>query len=1074
LLALLASPVVAAPPKPTVPLKPDSSAPWKVEDAHGPSSTVVFTTDEATWLALDVSPDGQTIVLSLLGDLYTLPIAGGTARRLTSGAAYDAQPRYSPDGKWIAFASDRGGTENLWICDSEGQHPRQVSSEPDAFVNSPTWAPDGEWLIGRKRLTDLSSLGTVELWMWHVKGGKGVQVTKRDEQPDAADAAFSPDGRFLYYAARDARYKYDRNVNEGIWQIKRLDRMTGQTQPVLQEFGGATAPVVSRDGRSLAYVRRVRARTRLELLDLASGRTRVLVDGITRDNQEGFAFHGTFPGYAFSPDGHEIVATADGKIWRYDVGTGQRQAVPFSAKVEQRVTEAIRFPRRIEGDSVRARVIRWPVESPDGKKLVFVALGHLYVQDRVAGAKPRRLTDSADLEFAPAFSPDGARLAYVTWNDAEGGHVWTLDLAGGTPQRVTTVAAQYANPAFSPDGRQLVFVRGTGAALRGHDLADELAFEIEVAPAAGGESSFVTGVANRGSNRRMPRPVFSPSGQRIFFVDDEPGEKPTEPGKTAFASCKLDGTDRRVHLRFAFAEEVSLAPDGRHVAFRELHDLYVTPLPRNPTPVEVGVDKGALPVGKLTEDGGDWIGWADGGRTLTWVAGPVYSRLALDKALPIPPAPEPAPPKGAKPKAETAKLPVPEALEIVLEAPRAHGEGLVAYRGARLVTLKGDEVIEDGTLLVDGERIVAIGPSASVSVPAAARTVDVKGRTIIPGLIDEHAHLHYSALDVFAQRPWKYAANLAYGITTTHDPSASTQEVFGQGEMVAAGLMDGPRIFSTGYILYGADGAGKAPISSLDDARHHVRRLKAQGAISVKSYMQPRREQRQWILQAAREEGLLVVPEGGGDLEADLTMVLDGHTTIEHSLPFAPLRKDVLGLLAGSQTAYTPTLLVAYSGLSGDRWFHQHYDLWKDERLQRFVPQSVVDTLGRIRKVMATDPADWHHLDVAASAKAAADLGVRINLGGHGQMQGLGPHWELWAFVQAGMPPLQALKVGSLWPAQTLGLDRDLGSLEAGKLADFVVLEKNPLEKIENSETVELVVKGGRAYRPADLALRQR
>ena len=393
---------------------------------------------------------------------------------------------------------------------------------------------------------------------------------------------------------------------------------------------------------------------------------------------------------------------------------------------------------------------------------------------------------------------------------------------------------------------------------------------------------------------------------------------------------------------------------------------------------------------------------------------------------------------------------------------------MVAYRGARLVTMKGDEVIERGTIVVEGNRIAAVGAEGAVTVPPGARSVDLTGRTVLPGLFDSHAHLHYSTLDIFPQRPWKYLANLAYGVTATHDPSAATQEVFGQAEMVEAGLLTGPRIFSTGFILYGADNSGRAIVKSLDDARHHLRRLKALGAFTVKSYMQPRREARQWILQAAREEGMMVVPEGGGDLETDMTMVLDGHTTIEHSLPHTPLRKDVVTLFAQGGTAYTPTLLVAYGGPSGDRWFHQHYEIWKDERLQRYVPQAILDTLGRIRSFMATDE-DWHHIDVAASAKKIVDAGGKVNLGGHGQMQGLGPHWELWAFVQGGMTPMQALRVGTLFPAQTLGLDRELGSIETGKRADFVVLEKNPLEKIENTDSVALVVKNGRAYTPAEL-----
>lgn len=1085
-LALLALPALgASTPAKTPVSKPDSDKPWKVDEPHGPSKTVSFQTDEATWLAVDVHPDGRQIVFSILGDLYLLPIEGGTAKRITSGPGYDVQPRFSPDGKWIAFASDRGGIENLWIADLEGKNARQVSTEKNSTVNGPAWSPDGDYLVGRKRLTDLSTLGTVELWMWHVKGGSGIQLTKREDQPDAADAVFSKDGRFLYFGARDTRFQYDRNVNQGIWQVKRFDRRTGQVVPVTAEFGGAAAPALSPDGKSLSFVRRIRAKTLLQVMDLGSGKLRTVAPEVQRDNQESFSFHGVFPGYAWTPDGQSIVTTAEGKLWRWNVASGARTAIPFDAAVEQRVTDAVRFPHHLGDDPVRARIVRWPVESPDGKQLVFSALGHLYSM-ALPGGTPQRLTTTGDFEYAPAFSRDGQSVVYVTWNDVEGGHVWKIPAAGGAPVKLTQIAGQYVNPAFSPDGSKVVFVRGSGATFRDGDLSDELWEEIHWVSAAGGESQYVIGTKNRGNNRRMARPAFSADGERLWFVEDEDAPKPAEPGKAVLVSVKLDGTDRRARLRFALAEEAVVSPDGRWVAFNELHNAYVTALPETGSEaVEVSLDGAALPLGQLTDEGGEWVNWADAGRTVTWVFGSTYHRLALDKAVPTPkPGETPAPPAmDKKAKAEAAKkgepdkkeedkkkLPESQSFDIVLTLPRAHPTGVVAYTGARVVTMKGDQVLENATVLVEGNRIKAVGAAGSISVPAGARSVDVTGRTIIPGLFDEHAHLHYSTLDVFPQRPWKYLANLAYGITTTHDPSASTQEAFGQSELVEAGLMPGPRIFSTGYILYGADGAGKAVVNSLDDARHHVRRLKALGAISVKSYMQPRREQRQWILQAAREEGMMVVPEGGGNIENDLSMILDGHTTIEHALPFAPLYKDVVTLFAKSQTAYTPTLLVAYGGISGDKWFHQHYELWKDERLQRYVPQSVVDTLGRIRGIMVTDPADWHHIAVAASAKKIMDAGGRVNLGGHGQMQGLGPHWEMWAFVDGGMTPLQALRVATLFPAQTLGLDADLGSLEPGKLADFVVLEKNPLEDIHNSETVALVVKNGVAIKPGELA----
>jgi Tol biopolymer transport system component len=675
---LTASSIHAAKPAAKSVAKPDAETAWKVDDPHGPTHTIAFTTDEATWLPLDVNAAGTTIVFSLLGDLYTMPIAGGEATRITSGPAYDAQPRFSPDGASIAFASDRGGIENLWICDRDGKNPRAVSTEKDVTVNGPAFSPDGAYLVGRKRLTDRSSLGTVELWMWHVKGGSGIQLTKKDEQPDAADPVFSKDGRFLYFSARDARYRYDRNVNEGIWQIKRFDRWNGQTVPITSEFGGAAAPLISPDGRSMAFIRRIRARTVLQLLDLKTGMVREIARDLQRDNQEGFAFHGVFPGYAFTPDGSSIVATADGKIWKYALSSGARTAIPFSARVDQTLSVSLHTPRREGVAGVRARILRWPVETPDGKTLVFSALGHLYTMELPNGT-PRRLTPSTDLEYAPSLSRDGRTLAFVTWNDAEGGHVWSMPFPGGTPRKLTDAAGEYANPAFSPDGRKLVFVAGSGATFHDDDLSDELWQEVRWIPAEGGPANYVIGTRNRGPNRRMARPQFDAQGERIYFMEDA-DVAGSNPPKSVLVSVRPDGTDKRTHLRFTRAEEASLSPDGAWVAFSEQFNAWVTALPTlGAQTVDIDLDSAALPLAQFSDEGGDWVSWADGGKTITWIWGPTYHRIALDKAWPKPTddtakkddkGKDDEKDKGKGKEKEKKKLPESQAIAIELTVPR--------------------------------------------------------------------------------------------------------------------------------------------------------------------------------------------------------------------------------------------------------------------------------------------------------------------------------------------------------------------------------------------------------------------
>lgn len=1055
---------------------PKSSDPWDVNVPHAPHDTLRFETNEGTWMALDVSPDGRSIVFGLLGDLYTMPVAGGRATRLTRGSAWDMQPQFSPDGQWIAYTSDRSGTENIWMMRRDGTDARPVTQESDRFTNSPAWSPDGQWIVARRRLTDRSSLGTVELWMYSVLGGKGVQITKKAEWGDANEPCFSRDERYVYFTGRPQRFQYDRNVHQGIWQIRRYDRTTGRILTLTDGGGGSGRAAFSPDGRTMSLIRRVRDKTVLFLHDMDSGRERPLYDGLSDDNMEGFAWTGVYPAYAWTPDGRSIVIYSGGGFLRVDVASGRASSIPFTASVEQTVTHAVRFPQAMGTDDVTIKQIAWPSLSPDGRSLAFAALGRIWRYD-LATRAARPLTPRGVRASAPAWSPDGRSLAYVTWQDSVGGHVMRIGAAGGAATRLTRVPSSYLEPAWSRDGTKLAFLRGSGGPLRsGGDTNDDLWFDLQWMPARGGEPRSVITLEAQGDAPSVPRPQWNATGDRLWFV--EYGDDPSGASQSnKLSSVRLDGTDRIDHATITNAEGIVPSPDDRWVAYRVKYAAYLSELPSaGREPVELGPD-GALPARKLADDSGDWLAWGRGGRSITWSSGPVVRALSLDsltsyweRKLIETGRPKPKSDTtsvkdstGSAPAVAGAEPPKPDSIHVLLRVPRARPTGSVAFTGARVITMRGGDprhVIDDATVLVQGDRISAVGPRSTVRVPAGTRTIDARGKTIIPGLIDVHAHAHYASPGLLPEHFWAYDASLAYGVTTMHDPSATSWEVFTQAEMVEAGELRGPRVYSTGNILYGAGGRESLPLQSLDEARTQLRRMKRMGAISVKSYMQPRREQRQWVLQAAREESLLVVPEGGGKFEENLGMVLDGHTGIEHALPITPIFRDVTRLFGSSRSGYTPTLLVAYGGLSGENWFYQHADVFDDVKLRRFTPHRYLDARAIRRPVMAPDW-DWHHMDVAAGARAILEAGGHVQLGAHGQRQGLGAHWEMWAMAQGGMSPQQVLQCATWNGAWYLGMDHAIGSLEPGKLADFVVLDRDPLADIRNTDSVRWTVKNG-------------
>ena len=1110
---------------------------------------VRFETDAVTWLSLDVSPDGSDIVMEVTGDLYTLPIEGGRATRITSGMAFDSQPRYAPDGESIAFVSDRDGSEAIWMAAADGSEPRKIAGGgPLTEFASPAWSPDGSHVVVARTQW---GLGTFELWAYHIDGGRGVQITRAkaagntpmDQRANTLGAVYSPDGRYLYYARKNGGFAY--GVRFPLWQIARRDLREGAEDVLTAAQGSAMRPLLSPDGTRLVYVTRYAGASGLRIRDLETGEDRWLAWPAQRDEQESRFTRDLFPGYAFTPGGTAVVYTQDGGIRQVDVASGEVSEIPFELEVVQSLGPDLRAPYRVGIGPVKARLVRGLAPAPDGGAFAFSALAGLYVHD-IEGGEHRPVLDADAAAFHPAWSPDGRWLAYVTWS-SDGGHIWRVRANGrGAPRRVTEHGGFYSDPVWSRDGERIVALRAAShdRLYREWDFGAPL--DVIWLPADGGDARLVL------PSRGFRSPHFGPETDRIYlYSSDGPF---TRSGKSALMSVRFDGTDRRYHLGvkgpgiyFAEgdvpAEDIRLSPDGRHALAVHANQLYVLRLlNRHLANLQTTVSRPSVPLARLTDVGVDAAAWGDNGASIHWSVGNrVYSRpldsvdfrsdtdeddgeeearTEADDGQPVEDEEPEAPEDGAEvidpdtpgeeeddtdsgeddgndPEAAEDSAEEPEIAEehedvtsisIEVYRPRYEPQGMVALVGATVLTMEALEEadapvgesattesaeesgaapgtpvehagrrIVDAVVLIENDRITDVGSRDRVPIPDEAEVFDVTGHFILPGYVDTHAHYRV-ARRVLDLDNWSFLANLAYGVTTALDVQPSTVDVLAYRDLVDAGVMTGPRALSTGPGIF-----NNTRLKSAEHARAVLRRYKDHYRVrNLKAYIAGNRKQRQWIVQAAKELGLMPTTEGGLDMKLDMTHVIDGFSGNEHNFPLPELHRDVVELVARSGIAYTPTLVVSYGGPAGEDYFYVHESPRNDPKLLRFTPRPFLDARTQRRSWFAEEEHVFSR--VAAQAAKIIRAGGRVGVGSHGQLQGLAYHWELWALASGGLTPAEALRAATRHGAEMIGVSQDIGTVTPGKLADLVILDADPLADIRHSDDIAYVVKNGEVF----------
>ncbi|QIG79391.1 amidohydrolase family protein [Stakelama tenebrarum] len=1013
-----------------------------------PARTIAFTTDEATWMAPDMAPDGGTILFDLLGDIYALDPAGGTARPVLTGMAFEFQPVFSPDGSRFAFVSDRSGSNNIWVANADGSGLTQLSHDSGATVfSSPAWSPDGRHVYASRMVHKVLAF---ELYRYNVTGrGEPEQITKAqpngegwDDRHNAMGAVASPDSRYVYYASKAGTTWSDKPLPH--WQIVRRDLESGEEQPVVTAPGGAMHPALSHDGRMLVYASRRGGETGLRLRNLQTGEDKWIAFPIDHDGQHGGYYADLTPRFSFTPDDMALLVPVDGHLKRLELVDGSVADIPFSVDVELGLGPQTRVEQRVETGPVRVRVIQTPRQSPDGGTLVFSALGSLYRMALTPGSVPEKIDTAGLLAYQPSWSPDGASILFVSWTAKDGGQVWRIPAAGGAPDALARAGAYYTDPVFAPDGQHVAVMRASQTDRRNAQTEIGLSLPTDLLII-----STIDGSVRRVfSQSGIRQPQFSPDGGHIRFRAPD-GIKSVALGGGApeprVAIVSKSGNQYvGAHPPVA---EIKLSPDGRWALASDAWQLYLVPVPEDAdTPVDLDDPDARYTL--LTDIGADDFAWADDGATITWSLGATYHRVALDQV-------DQAGAAHAEGVAETFVAQV----EVSRDVP----EGSVVLRGGTAITMQGDAVIENADVVVTGNRIVAVGPRGSIAIPAGAAIRDVRGKYLLPGFVDVHDHWFDIRRGILERNDWDFLATLAYGVTSGLDPQTFTTDIFAYQDMIDAGMMPGPRAFSTGpgvFVNADVDSAAHAR-SVLTRNRDYYRTR------NVKSYMVGGRRERQIMIAASAQLGMMPTTEGASDLYLNLTHAIDGFAGNEHSLPIAPIHDDVIQLFARSGTAYNPTLIVLYGAAEMEHEQMGLHDMLGDAKLRRFIPEPVLEAKARGHR--ATPDFDRGYPRFAQAALEIQRAGGLVGIGAHGELPGLGYYWEMEALASGGGAPREVLRAATIDGARIIGRASDIGSIEAGKLADILILDADPLADIANVRALEEVMKNGRIYDAATL-----
>lgn len=947
---------------------------------------ISLTLREGTSMAAALSPDGRTLMIDLLGSLWTLPSSGGAARRVTDEYLDARQPVWAPDNRRVAFQGYADGVWHLYVMNADGGNLRAITSGP-FDDREPSWSRDGSRIAFA---SDRS--GNYDIWDVDIATGAVRQLT-RNAANDFAPAYSPVDSTIAFVSEREDRRE--------VWSV---NAATGAEASVAPAAGAVSAPSWNRDGSRVIYH------------VIAGNRSELMLDGreITAD-EDVFAFRAQWPSAT------DVIYTADGKIKKRPIAGGSAATIEFTAAVSFTRTPYKHAVRDFDSRTERpVRGVMAPVISPDGTQVAFAALGDLWLMpigpstSLGASGQAKRLTSDRFVEMHPTWSPDGRSLAFSSDRDGTM-DIWVRELATGAERKV---ASEATKASWAPRGNDIAYITREGA----------LAITGRAAPISP-------------PIRDPGRPTWAPEGL-IAITTLQPYSSRFREGTNQLLLISTTGApvrrpDPLAHRSIGTREHDGPAwsRDGSKMAFVMEGRLHV--MPTTPTGEAAG------PPRQLSSEIADSPSWAADSRRLLYqtAAGLKFIDVTDGRVTDVP-------------VNLTWRPSIPDA-RIVVHANRMFDGRAGSLRHNADIVIRGNRIEQ----VVDHRADLHSG-----------QVIDAGSDVVMPGLIEMHAHLGKEFGEALG-RIW-----LAYGITSVRNPAANAYEALEDKESIGAGVRRGPRVFSTGgpfdgsRIFYsGGVGLGFGGDQQLSLELQKTVQL---GYDLIKTYVRLDDRLQKRVIDFAHANGMPVtsheiypaVASGADGVEHIRGTSRRGYspkvTALNHSY------QDVIEMLTASKMTITPTI-----GIQGAYQLALARDPSRldDVRFRTLFPAAVVRAAEQLAKNIPPREFDAR----AAALRPARDTIRRVVQGGGIVIAGtdspinpyaLAYHTELELFAESGLTPFEVLQTATLRAAEALGEGANLGSIEAGKLADLVIVSGDPLADVRHARNVRTVIKNGEVH----------